>query len=66
MEAKYGRHAGDQYRNHGQNLMLNVPLQAVEKQKEFSGAAAEVFAQTFKVQRRRNAEDSTSTASSTT
>lgn len=43
-EAKYERHAGDQYQNHGQNLMLDVALQAVEKQKEFSGVAAEEFA----------------------
>lgn len=50
MEAEYERHAGNKYRNHGQNLMLNVALQAVEKQKEFSGAAAEEFAQKFKVQ----------------
>ena len=49
-EAEYERHAGDLYQNHGQNLMLNVALQAVEKQKEFSGAAAEEFAQTFRVQ----------------
>ena len=49
-ETDYDRHAGDQYRNHGQNLMLNVALQAVEKQKGFSGAAAEEFAQIFRVQ----------------
>lgn len=49
-EAKYERHAGDQYQNHGQSLILDVALQVVEKQKEFSGAAAEEFAQTFKVQ----------------
>ncbi len=48
--AKNKRHVGDQYQNYGQNLMLNVALQAVEKQKEFSGAAAEEFAQTFRVQ----------------
>ena len=49
-EAQYERHAGDQYRNHGQNLTLNVALEAVEKQKEFSGAAAEEFARIFKTQ----------------
>ena len=48
--AEYERHVGDQYRNHGQNLMLNVALQAVEKQKEFSGAANEEFARKFRVQ----------------
>ncbi len=49
-EAQYKRHAGDQYQNHGQNLTLNVALEAVEKQKEFSGAAAEKFARIFKTQ----------------
>lgn len=49
MEAEYERYAGDLYRNHGQNLMLNVALQAIEKQKEFFGAAAKEYAQTFRV-----------------
>ena len=48
--AEYERHAGDQYRNHGQNLMLTTALQAVEKQKEFTGAAAEEFARVFTTQ----------------
>ncbi len=48
--AEYERHVGDKYRNHGQNLMFDVALQVIEKQKEFSGAAAEEFAQIFRVQ----------------
>lgn len=37
METEYERHASDQYRNHGQNLMLNVALFIVqpEHQAEF-------------------------------
>lgn len=31
--------------------MLNVALQAVKKQREFSGAATEKFARTFKTQK---------------
>ncbi len=46
----YGRQVSDQYRNLGQNLMLIVALQAVEKQKEFSGATVKKFAHTFGVQ----------------
>ena len=42
-EAKYERHSGDQYRKYGQNLILSTALQEVEKQKEFTGAAAEEF-----------------------
>ncbi len=49
-EAQYERHKGDQYRNHGQKLTLKVALEAAEKQKEFSGAAAEEFARIFKTQ----------------
>lgn len=37
--------------------MLNVALQAVEKQKEFSGVAAEEFAQTFRVQTAKIVEE---------
>ena len=48
--AEYERHAGDQYRNHGQNLMLTTALQVVEKQKEFTGAVAEEFARVFSTQ----------------
>lgn len=48
-EAEYKRYAGNLYQNLGQNSMLNVALQAVEKQKEFSGATAEEFDQTFRV-----------------
>ena len=43
----YEKHAGDRYRNHGQNMMLNSALQAAEKQKEFTGRAADGFASTF-------------------
>ena len=43
----YERHAGNRYRNHGQNMMLNSALQAVEKQKEFTGRAAKDFASAF-------------------
>ncbi len=50
IEAEYEKHAGDQYRNHGQNLMLSTAFQAVEKQKEFTGAAAEEFACVFTTQ----------------
>ena len=48
--AEHERHAGVQYRNHGQNLTLSTALQAVEKQKEFTGAAAEEFAHAFTTQ----------------
>lgn len=41
LEVKYKRQADNLYQNHDQNLILNVALQAVEKQKELSGAAAE-------------------------
>ncbi len=49
-KAEYERYTGDQYRNHGQNLMLSTVLQAVEKQKKFTGAAAEEFARAFTIQ----------------
>lgn len=44
---KYKRHAGDQYQNNGQNMMLNSAFQVVEKQKEFTSSAAEEFASAF-------------------
>ena len=46
-EAEYEKHAGDQYRNHSQKLIFSTDLQAVEKQKEFTGAFAEKFARVF-------------------
>ena len=46
--SEYDRHPGDQYRNHGQNLMLVTAIEVVEQQKQFSGAASEEFARAFK------------------
>lgn len=48
--AQYERHASDQYQNYGHNLTLNVALEVVEKQKEFSCIAIEEFARLFKTQ----------------
>lgn len=48
--SKYDRHSGDQYQNHGQNFMLDTTIKVVEQQKQFSGTAAEEFAQAFKAQ----------------
>ncbi len=50
-EAEYEKNAGDQYQNHDQNLMLSTALQAVEKQKEFTGATAKAFARVFTTQK---------------
>lgn len=36
--------------HHGQNLTLSTALQAIEKQKEVTGAAAEEFAREFTTQ----------------
>lgn len=44
---EYKKHVGNRYRNKGQNMTLNSALQAVEKQKEFTGAAVEEFASIF-------------------
>ena len=41
--AKYEKYAGNLYQNHGQNLMFDVTLQAVGKQKEFCSTATEKF-----------------------
>lgn len=48
IKTQYERHAGDNHQKHNQNLMLNVVLKAIEKQREFFGAIAEKFAHTFK------------------
>ncbi len=49
-EEVYERHAGDQYRDHGKNMMMKAPLDVIEKQKAFHGAAAEDFARAFQKQ----------------
>ena len=48
--AKYQKYAGDLYYNHSQNLILDLALQALGKQKEFSGATIKKFVKTFRVQ----------------
>lgn len=48
--AECKRHAGGKYQNHGQNLILSTAPQAIDKQKEFTGAAAEKFARLFTTQ----------------
>lgn len=50
VEEIYERQAGDQYRDHGRNMMMKVALDVIEKQKEFRGVAAEEFAQAFQKQ----------------
>ena len=49
-EEVYERHAGDQYRDHGRNMMMKAALYVIEKQKAFRGAAAEDFARAFQKQ----------------
>ena len=48
--SKYDRHLGDQYQNHGQNHRFDTAIEVVEQYKQFSGTAAEEFAQAFKAQ----------------
>lgn len=41
------RYSGNQYRNHGRNMMLRAAVDAVNQQKKLDGPAAEEFARTF-------------------
>ncbi|MCJ1351082.1 MAG: hypothetical protein MMC33_001064 [Icmadophila ericetorum] len=42
------RHAGDIFRNHGQNLMMTTAIAAIEEQGKLNGPQAEASAQAFK------------------
>ncbi|MCJ1356299.1 MAG: hypothetical protein MMC33_006293 [Icmadophila ericetorum] len=41
------RHAGDEFRNHGQNLIMTTAIPAIEEQGKLDGPQAKAFAQAF-------------------
>lgn len=46
-ELKNARYSGDHYRNNGRNMMMSAAVNAVNKEKELEGPAAEEFTGTL-------------------